>query len=55
MTVRREIVPTGQAMGARLEVRAVLSTGESWPLASGLLPLARALAIAAEVLMNNGS
>ena len=54
MTVRRESAPTGQAMGARLVARGK-SRAFDWtssPLASGPEPLAKALAIAAEVFMN---
>ena len=55
MTVRREIVPTCQARGSRLVARGKIRAfdGKSSPLASGLVPLAQTLAIAAEVFMNN--
>jgi hypothetical protein len=55
MTVHRESVPTGQARGARLVARGKSRAfdGNSSPLASSPVPLARILVIAAEVLMNN--
>ena len=55
MTVRGEIMPTGQATGARLGARGKsrVSDRKSSPFASGHLPLARKLAITAEALMNN--
>jgi len=55
MTVRREIVPTGQAMGARLVARGKNRAFDwkSSPLASGPAPLTQTLAIAAETFMNN--
>jgi len=55
MTVRRESVPTGQARGARLVARGKSRAFDekSSPLASGPVPLAQKLAIAAEVFMSN--
>jgi len=55
MPIRRESLPIGQAMGARLGARGKsrVSDRKSSPLASGHLPLAKKLAIAAEALMNN--
>ena len=53
MTVRREIVPIGQAMGASIGARgnSGVSDRKSSPLASGHLPFAKKLAIAAEAFM----
>ena len=55
MTVRGEIAPTGQARGAGLVARGKSRAFDekSSPLASGPVPLAQTLAIAAEVFMNN--
>ncbi len=49
MTVRREIVPTGQARGARLVAKGNSRAidEKSSPLASGPMPLAKTLVIAA--------
>jgi hypothetical protein len=55
MTVRREIVPTGRAMGVRLVARGK-SRAFDWkssPLAYGPAPLAQTLPIATEALMNH--
>ena len=55
MTIHRKSVLTGQARGARLVARGK-SRAFDWkssPLASGPVPLAQTLAIAAEAFMNN--
>jgi len=55
MTIRRKNAPTGQARGTGLGARGKsrVFDQKSSPLASGHLPLARKLAIAAEAFMNN--